>query len=156
LECAQTSGSFSIGSSSSAVAQLDDAFLRSAANISMSAFLTLAIVLLSTSLVGLTLMTAEPAMRQWKKVLASISEPDTEGVSTIRVTVAVEETDPTHSSSLISTLNRLALDAPNASRERLRTLTYAVALELLQRSSSLEYASRAYKHTSDRDTGNNR
>jgi hypothetical protein len=38
----------------------------------------------------------------------------------------------------------------------MRTLTYAVALELLQRSSSLEYASMAYKHSSDRDAGNNR
>jgi hypothetical protein len=38
-----------------------------------------------------------------KTVLASISEPDMGGVSTIRVTVAVEETDPTLPSSLIST-----------------------------------------------------
>jgi hypothetical protein len=72
-----------------------------------------------------------------KTALTSISEPDTGGVSTIRVTVAVEEADPTHPSSLISTLNRLASDALSVSSEHTRTLAYAVALEILQRFSSL-------------------
>jgi hypothetical protein len=46
------------------VVQLDNALLRSAANMSIDAFFALAVVLFSTSLVALTVSSAESAMRQ--------------------------------------------------------------------------------------------
>jgi uncharacterized membrane protein len=90
-----------------------------------------------------------PSMQSlWSDDDVSVLGP---GISTIRLSVAMDVPNRSDRSSILNMLDRLASTANTEEQRGLQSLTKTVALEILRRKSSIRYASGRAQHFSNRE-----